>query len=167
MAGAEGVAGAPQPELHYYPPRATGTREPKFFVKLPPKLSKLYLETVAAFNAASLLFCTLGLRALIEGVCKDKRIEGSNLEKRIDGLLKFIPNQTLVDSLHAFRFAGNDAAHDLEAMSLSDATNAIEVMEDLLNFLYEFDYKASMIKNASKRAVVRETLSKEKANQVQ
>jgi len=167
MAGAEGEEGAPQPETHFYPPRTSGTVQPKYFVKLPPKLAKLYRETVEAFNTSSVLFCTIGLRALLEGVCKDKGIEGANLEKKIDGLLKFIPNQTLIDSLHGFRFAGNDAAHDLEAMYPTDAATAIEVMGDLLNFLYDFDYKAARIKDATKRAKLREALSKFKVDTVQ
>ena len=165
---AEGVDGAPQPEVHIYPPRTNGAAQAKYFLKLPPKLAKLYGETIDAFNAGSLLLCTIGLRALIEGVCTDKGIEGKNLEKQIDGLVTFIPNQTLIDSLHGFRFAGNDAAHDLEAMYPTDAENAIEVMEGLLNFLYDFDYKAARIKDASKRAKIREErLSTSKTNRLQ
>jgi Domain of unknown function (DUF4145) len=128
----------------------------KYFIKLPPTLAKLYRETIEAFNSGSMLLCTLGLRVLIEGVCTDKGINGRKLEKKIDGLATFFPNKNLIDSLHGFRFAGNDAAHDLEAMSATESSDAIEVMEDLLNFLYDFDYKASRIKNASRRAKKRD-----------
>ena len=41
-------------------------------------------------------------------------------------------------------------------MYSSEAANAMEVMEDLMNFLYDFDYKASKIKNASKNARIRQ-----------
>jgi hypothetical protein len=161
------LVGAPteaevQPEVHLYPPRTIGKRQSKYFIKLPPALAKLYRETVEAFNAGSMLLCTIGLRALIEGVCKNKGIEASNLEKKIDGLSTFFRNETLVDSLHGFRFAGNDAAHDLEAMYPSEASDAMEVMEDLMNFLYDFDYKASKIKNASKNARIRQERSNSK-----
>ena len=152
MVGAEGEEGAPQPEVHLYPPRNYGKKEMKIFLKLPPRLTKLYNETVEAFNSSSMLLCTIGLRALIEGVCKEKGITGPNLEKKIDGLHTLLPNQTLIDSLHGFRFAGNDAAHDLEAMYPSEAADALEVMEDLLNFLYDLDYKASKLKKASEMA---------------
>jgi hypothetical protein len=167
MAGAEGKEDAPQPEVDIYPPRSDGTVQPKYFVKLPSKLTKLYRETAEAFNSDCMMLCTIGLRALIDGVCKDKGIEAENMEKRIDGLLKFIPNQTLIDSLHGFRFAGNDAAHDLEAMYPTDAAHAIEVMEDLLNFLYDFDYKAASVKDASKRAKIRGERTKSRTNRVQ
>ena len=152
MPGVEGIPGAPQPEVHCYPPRTHGKRSPGYFVKLPKPLSKLYKEIVESFNSGSMLLCTIGLRALLEGICKDKRITGRNLEKRIDGLSKIFPNQSLIDSLHGFRFAGNDAAHDLEGMYPSEASHAIDLMEDLLNFLYELDYKASRLKNAAKMA---------------
>jgi Domain of unknown function (DUF4145) len=88
---------------------------------------------------------------LIEGVCADKRVEG-NLEHKIDGLIKFVPNLNLIQALHNFRFAGNEAAHRLGALKADDARLAIEVMEDLLNFLYELDYKALRVRSQSKRA---------------
>lgn len=167
MHGAEGMPGAPQPEVQVYPPKTYGQKQPKYFAKLPTRLSKLYDETIGVFNSGSMLLCTLGLRALIEGVCIDKGFAQGNLESKIDKLSQFFPNKNLIDSLHGFRFAGNDAAHELEAMYPTEAAHAIEVMEDLLNFLYEFDYKASQMKNASRRAEIREQRSKEKTDSVQ
>jgi hypothetical protein len=156
MVGAEGVPGAPEPEISIYPPRTCGKKHSKHFTMLPRTLSKLYNETIDAFNSGSMLLCTIGLRAMIEGVCIEKGLTTGRLEHKIDGLSAFFSNKTLIDSLHGFRFAGNDAAHDLEAMYPSEASNAIEVMEDLLNFLYDLDYKASRIKGASRRATIRE-----------
>ncbi|MFZ0731768.1 MAG: DUF4145 domain-containing protein [Candidatus Sulfotelmatobacter sp.] len=167
MVGAEGEPGAPQPEVFVYPPRTYGKKQPKYFIKLPRPLSKLYNEVVEAFNSGSMLLCTIGLRALIEGVCIDKGITQGKLEQKIDGLSKFFPNKTLIDSLHGFRFTGNDAAHDLEAMYPTEASDVVDVMEDLLNFLYEFDYKASQIKNASRQAKIREEKAKAKSGSVQ
>jgi hypothetical protein len=48
------------------------------------------------------------------------------------------------------RDLGNNAAHQLVAMTRNDSRAALVVMEDLLNFLYDLDYRASQIKNASK-----------------
>jgi hypothetical protein len=167
MVGAEGEPGAPQPEVSVYPPSTYGKKHPKYFIKLSKPLSKLYKEVVKAFNSGSMLLCTIGLRALIEGICIDKGITTGKLEQKIDGLSQFFPNKTLIDSLHGFRFTGNDAAHDLEAMYPTEASDAIEVMEDLLNFLYDFDCKASRIKNASRRAEIRDGRSKPKSGTVQ
>jgi hypothetical protein len=63
------------------------------------------------------------------------------------------PSVNLIQALHSFRFAGNSAAHDLAPMSLEDAEKAIDVIEDLLNFLYDLDYKASQIRIASSKGV--------------
>jgi hypothetical protein len=77
----------------------------------------------------------------LEGICAEKGIEGRNLHTKIDGLKVYLP-ANIVDSLHRFRFVGNEAAHELQAPTEAELRLAIEVMEDLLNFLYELDYKA-------------------------
>jgi hypothetical protein len=41
---------------------------------------------------------------------------------------------------------GNDAVHELEAPKHTELALAIGVMEDLLNFFYELDYKASQLR---------------------
>ena len=51
MVGVEGISGAPQPEVHCYPPRTHGKRDPKHFVKLPKSLRKLYSEVMESFNS--------------------------------------------------------------------------------------------------------------------
>jgi hypothetical protein len=75
--------------------------------------------------------------------------------KELDGLIKFIPNLNLVESLDAFRFSGNEAAHRLQALTRDHARTAIEVMEDLLSFLYELDHKASRLPRDPKRAALK------------
>jgi len=154
LLGAEGQPGAPQPEDSEYPPRQPRAHRAKQFVNLPPPLAMLYRETVEALNGHSMVLCTIGLRALLDGVCRDKGLEKGNLEHKIEGLLKFIPNKSLISSLHGFRFAGNDAAHELKGAYPSEAESAIEVMEGLLNFLYELDYKAARIMHAGKNAKI-------------
>ena len=142
----------------FFPPRSRDLgvlvqHTPKRFQQLNSNLGKLYREVVDSLNRNCLLVVSIGLRALIEGVCKDKGLTDGNLERKIDGLIKFLPSVNLIQALHSFRFAGNSAAHDLEPMSLEDAEKAIEVIEALLNFLYDLDYKASQIRIASNKGV--------------
>jgi hypothetical protein len=139
-------------EISYYPERKQDFKVPKSFHKLPLGLKDAYLETVKAYNFDALLLCTIGLRTLIEGICDDKGAVGKTLETKIDGLRSHLSSGNIVDSLHGFRFSGNDAAHELAPLTKSEANIAISVMEDLLNYLYDLDYKASRIKYASKRA---------------
>lgn len=143
--------------LSYFPAREQDSINRKLFTSLKPELALLYGEVIACFNNDCLLLCTIGLRALIEGVCVDKGLTAGNLEHQIDGLIKFLPSVNLIEALHAFRFAGNDAAHRLEALPRDEAKMAIEVMEDLLNFLYDLDYKASRMQNASRRTALKST----------
>jgi len=78
-------------------------------------------------------------RALLEGICAQKGVEGRTLYNKIDGLKQHLP-ANIVDSLHHFRFIGNEAAHELQAPSEAELRLAIEMTEDLLNFLYELIY---------------------------
>jgi hypothetical protein len=133
--------GSQEYTYEYYPKRASHEIEAKMFLRLPQKLQKIYKETIQAFNEGIDLLCTAGLRALLEGICEDKNISGSNLEKKIDALVGLLP-KNIVESLHSFRFMGNTAIHELTPPDRADLWLAIEVSEDLLNYFYELDYRA-------------------------
>jgi hypothetical protein len=128
----------------YWPERQINALRKKLFRKLPLGLRTIYSEVIDAFNKQLHLLCAAGLRALIEGICDDKQIVGSTLEKRIDALTTILP-ENIVKNLHSFRFLGNSALHQLSKPKQADLRLAIEVSEDLLNFLYELDYKASRL----------------------
>jgi hypothetical protein len=53
--------------------------------------------------------------------------------------------QSIVTNLHSLRFIGNEAAHELAAPAEEELRLAIEICEDLLNYLYELDYKAHQL----------------------
>jgi hypothetical protein len=127
-----------------YPKREHSARERKYYQSLPLNLKRIYDEAVTAINEQLPILCSIGLRALLEGICADKKIDGQNLEKRIDNLTSLLP-ANLVSNLHTFRFNGNDAAHELESPPDFELRTALDVMEDILNFLYALDYKASTL----------------------
>lgn len=128
-------------DYSYHPARATEDLSPKVFRQLPRSLAAIYREVIEAYNHQLVLLCGAGLRALIEGICQDKGISGPRLVEKIDSLRSILP-ENIVKNLHGFRFMGNDAVHDLSPTKREDLALAIEVSEDLLNFLYELDYKA-------------------------
>jgi hypothetical protein len=149
-----------EPEEHesvFHPKRAVDDRTPKRFRNLPRKLQTLYDEVLNANNSGSDLLCTVGLRALIEGICVDKKVHGNNLDERIEAMKTLLP-ENIVKSLHGFRFMGNRAAHELEAASTGELSVALDLAEDILNYLYDLDYKArvfdslSAIRNAPPKA---------------
>lgn len=129
-------------DIDYFPKRKEYDVSGKSFRKLPDKLNKIYRETIQAFNDSLNLLCAVGLRALIEGICDDKGIKGNNLEAKIDNLKNILPSN-IVTNIHNFRFIGNTAIHELTPPPNDVLRLAIEIVEDLLNFLYELDYKAS------------------------
>ena len=133
--------------LKYFPKRSRYSLAPKEYSKLKPELRAIYREALTCYNEEAPILCTAGLRALLEGICQDKRIKGKNLKAKIDGLEAILPNRNIIRNLHHFRFMGNDAVHELAAPKLDELALAIEVIEDLLNFLYEMDYKASLLRD--------------------
>lgn len=134
-----------------FPPSSNQTLPLKRFKKLPERLAVIYRESIMAFNADLDILCAAGLRALIEGICADKGITGRTLEKMIDNLEAYLP-PNIVSNLHGFRFIANDALHELNTPRKYDLRLAIEVSEDLLNFLYDLDYKASQLPKPRSRA---------------
>jgi hypothetical protein len=131
-------------DYSYHPARSSQDLNPKIFRQLPKPLATIYREVVDAYNHRMHLLCAAGLRILIEGICQDKNISGRRLEEKIDGLKAILPDN-IVQNLHGFRFMGNEAVHEFGAPDRNALSLAVEVSEDLLNFLYELDYKASRL----------------------
>jgi hypothetical protein len=128
----------------YYPKRDYSDLPRKRFRRLDRKLSKIYGEVIECFNSRLEISCAIGLRALLEGICAEKGIKAGNLSSQIDQLDQYLPTN-IVKNIHGFRFMGNLAAHELEAPNERELRLAIEVMEDILNILYELDYKSARL----------------------
>lgn len=139
------VASFPEIISLYYPKRNKYSLSSKFFSQLSEALDRIYKEMVNAYNHETPMLCAIGIRALIEGICSDQEITGGNLEKKIDGLASILP-KNIVTNLHNLRFMGNEAAHELSEPTQEELKLAIEICEDLLNYLYDLDYKADSLK---------------------
>jgi hypothetical protein len=135
-------------DQYYYPERTKHHVKDKKFNQLPKKLTVIYQETIRANNNSLNVLCALGIRALLEGICADKGITGGNLETKINNMVNIPLPQNIVTNLHSLRFIGNEAAHELAAPSSEELKLAIEICEDLLNYLYELDYKAHKLTNS-------------------
>ena len=102
-------------EFEYFPKRSQHSLTAKRYSKLKPELRAIYQEAMTCYNEEALILCTAGLRALLEGICQDKKIKGRNLKTKIEGLQSVLPNKNIIRNLHHFRFMGNDAVHELAA----------------------------------------------------
>ena len=129
-------------EEKLYPRRARHIA--KYFFDIPQKLRQIYNETVDCFNAENRLLCGAGIRATIEGICSSKGISGGNLKEKLDALSEFIP-KGIVSNLHGLRFLGNDIVHELKVPKDEDLELALEIVEDMLNVLYNLDYRSKLL----------------------
>ena len=128
-----------------YPKRSSSELVPKRFSSIDNDLSEIYKEIIATFNSGLPILCAVGLRALLEGICVSKGIT-DEVSRGFEGKLnelksgKHLP-VNIVDGLHSFKFMGDNAAHRLVSPSRAELKLAIQIMEDLLNFLYEINYR--------------------------
>jgi hypothetical protein len=136
----------------YYPERTperpNDLLQPKPFLNMNERLTRIYREIIGCFNADYMVLCSIGLGALLEGICKEKGLSGRT---KVNDLIKFVPNLNVIQALIDFVDARNNAAHQLDAPSREKARLAIEVMEDLLSFLYNLDYKALLVKAGARK----------------
>jgi hypothetical protein len=127
---------------------------------LPNLIEDLYTETINAYNNKSFLLCAIGLRTLIESVCKDKGIlsgkvndgkgnykESRNLDGMINGLCEAdIITRKQSNILHDLRLIGNDAAHEFQSPSIHILDAAYRIIDLLLNVIYELPKEEDILK---------------------
>jgi hypothetical protein len=148
----ESVFEDPYGELHnessltVYPSVLSDHRalEEHFF--LPSLIQKVYRQTVQALSDKSYVLASMGLRACIEAVCNNLKVSGATLEKRIDQLFKggYVSNGDKL-RLHAIRFLGNDAAHEIIEPKGADIRVALDIVEHLLNSVFVLKAKAKSL----------------------
>ncbi|MCT4776387.1 MULTISPECIES: DUF4145 domain-containing protein [Exiguobacterium] len=135
--------------------------EAKPFTNAPPLLKKFYLQIVSTFNQEFYILATVGLRMLIEGVCRDLNIKNGyildeqgikttkkeseelvrskSLEGKINGLVeKTIILASQAEILHSVREMGNASAHELQEPSRKTVRLALEILEKIMEQIYEF-----------------------------
>jgi len=104
---------------------------------LPADIQRIYDETVRALNNDSPVLAGIGLRVLVETVCKAQKAKGSNLLKKIDDLaLKKILTPAGAKILHRIRSLGNAAAHEVKPHTEKQLALAMNVVEHLLKDVY-------------------------------
>ena len=129
-------------------PRARSSRHPIDDTHdLPNKVRSIYLEIIGALNAQLPVLSAIGLRALIEAICKDQGVKAANLEKLIDGLAtNGILSEAQAKILHSHRFLGNVAAHEIESARPKELIAALEIAEAMLRTIYVLPGLSAQIK---------------------
>jgi hypothetical protein len=155
--------------ITFFPPRGGHTRKPRKWYEVPydNNLPQVYDQAITACNAGLFTLAGAGVRLLIEGVCidqkvtdgpkldvagkpvidrKGKLVRSKNLEGKINGLSEqgFISTKQ-AEHLQQIRFLGNDAAHQLDIPTAKVVAHAIDIVEHLLDQVYEQPAKAKTL----------------------
>lgn len=103
---------------------------------IPFNIYQLYHEVLSAIQEEAYILAGIGLRSIIEGICKDRGMKGDLLEQ-IEKLAKesYISSDNK-DILHGIRFMGNAAAHDLDRPKTDSIKYVLEVADHLIESIY-------------------------------
>jgi len=134
-----------EPEIHeqLFPPRLEGRKGiAKNVLRIPKSVRCIYKETNTALMADLPVLTGIGIRAIVETVCKEKEAEGNNLLKKIDSLVnKKLLTPAGAEILHNLRVLGNKSAHEVKPHSVEQLSVAMDVIDHLLMDVYILPFK--------------------------
>lgn len=126
-----------QPRIDIYPSPSEGRQPLADANLLPEKIQRIYEETLKALNDTQPVLCGIGVRAIVETICKDKNAPGGDLFHKVNGLVGLgVLTQDGADILHKVRTLGNEAAHEVKPHSLQELGLAFDVVDHLLLGVY-------------------------------
>jgi hypothetical protein len=126
-----------------YPSRNEGRSELKDSHLLPSNVRRIYDETYKAMNNDQAVLAGIGIRALIETVCRDRKAIGPHLSAKIDSLVKLgVLTEDGAKILHKIRTLGNNAAHEVKPHTSEQLGLALDVVEHLLQGVYVLPHYA-------------------------
>ncbi|UNK19290.1 DUF4145 domain-containing protein [Paenibacillus sp. N3/727] len=133
----------------------------KKFIKVPAFIEDLYIEVVGAYNNNSMILCSIGLRMIIEAICKDKGIsnipltnqDGTPKRDDVTGEYKYrflglaeklntlLSNgyitQVQYQVLQQIKDLGNETAHEITRHSDLIIKEALGVLENMLYNIFD------------------------------
>lgn len=122
--------------VKYYPSRSEGLKSLQSYL-LPITVQKIYEETVLAIENEQFVLAGIGIRAIVETVCKDLDAEGKDLYQKIDSLKgKSIVTAEGAVALHKLRVLGNAAAHEVKEHGSEQLKLGMQVIEHMLEGTY-------------------------------
>lgn len=108
--------------------------------EIPGIVESIYKESLLAIQEGALTLAGLGLRATIEAICNDKKVKGKNLQVRINAMNRSgMISKSDAERLHAIRFMGNDAAHEIKKAKENSILIALKIIEHVLLSVYVFE----------------------------
>lgn len=115
---------------------------------IPKIVARIYKECVIAFNKKLPILTSIGMRAVIEAICKDKEVVAGGLEKKIDALAKMgLMTEQEAELLHLNRYMGNASAHELQEPLEEELNTGLDIIETTLRNAYILSEKAQILRN--------------------
>jgi hypothetical protein len=129
---------APKVKEQLFPPRMEGRKGiSKNVLRLPKNVRRIYQETNRALVSNQPVLTGIGLRAIVETICKDQKAEGDNLLKKIDSLVdKRLLTPASAAILHNLRVLGNKSAHEVKPHTVEQLSVGMDVIDHLLMDVY-------------------------------
>lgn len=105
--------------------------------ELPGVIYDLYEEVMHAFNGDAAILAGIGLRTLVEAICLDQRMTGSNLQQKIQDLhKKGLISSAELPILDKLRLIGNVSAHQIKSLSMDKLELALGIINHILTSVY-------------------------------
>jgi hypothetical protein len=140
-------------EEKIFPSREAGRSPIEGCSSFPFTTRTIYSEVYAALNNNAPLLAAMGLRALIESVCKEQETTSKSLMGKINELADMgLLSKKQAEFLHAHRFMGNVAAHELKAPNQNELLAALDIAETLLKTIYILPHTVTTIRTGSNTA---------------
>ena len=110
---------------------------------LPSNLNRIYSETIKSLNSNHSVLTGIGIRAVVETICKDKNSRGRDLFAKINDLVtQGVLTQDGADILHKLRSLGNQAAHEVKPHDNVQLGLAMDVIDHLIQGVYILPHHA-------------------------
>ncbi len=110
---------------------------------LPSNLQRIYNETIMSIKPGQAVLTGIGIRAIVETVCKDKNANGKYLHEKINDLVtQGVLTKDGADILHKLRTLGNEAAHEVKPHDNVQLGLALDVIDHLIQGVYILPHHA-------------------------
>ena len=136
-------------EVHeqLFPQRLEGRKGlGKGVLKIPRNVRLIHKQTNKALLNDLSILSGIGIRSIVEAVCKEKIAKGKNLLEKIDDLVKQqLLTPASAEILHNLRVLGNKAAHEVKPQNPEQLSVAMDVIDHLLMDVYVLPSKVKKV----------------------
>jgi hypothetical protein len=130
--------------------------------EVPPLIQAIYRETLQAARHDLNTLAGVGIRSVVEAICRDRGTKEDNLEKKIDELVVMsILTESGAEILHGIRLIGNEAVHESKAPTPQQISAAIKVIDHLLLGVYVLPKEAAELTRLAAAKKVKKPKPKE------